>query len=179
MLPAMWILADFNAIGPGGDDTNIGFDGDSNLNLSGLNLTHDRFYKISNVLFNESNLTDAVITDSYIGGENFSSANLTGVMGAGLTGIPAALPQGWELIHGYLVGPTANLKGADLGGADLEGLNLSGAQLIGANLVGANLTGVNLAGANWSNDGADNYYPNMDGTTICPNGQPYGSGGNC
>lgn len=47
-----------------------------------------------------------------------------------------------------LIGPGADLRGADLGGADLRYANLRGADLGGAYLRYANLGGANLRGAN-------------------------------
>jgi aminopeptidase N len=54
---------------------------------------------------------------------------------------------------------------------DGEGLRLIGARLNGANLTNANLTEADLTGADLT--GAT-----LTGAT-CPNGQIYGSGGNC
>ncbi len=61
------------------------------------------------------------------------------------------------LINGIerIVGPRANLYGADLYGANLGGANLYGANLYGANLRGADLRGADLGGANLR--GADLY----------------------
>ena len=47
-----------------------------------------------------------------------------------------------------VIGPYANLRGADLTGANLEGADLTSADLTSANLRGANLGGANLWGAN-------------------------------
>jgi hypothetical protein len=80
------------------------------------------------------------------------------------------------LARGYLVGPLANLVGADLAGADLTGADLAGADLYIGSLNGANLTdanlrgafldGVDLTGATWSN-------------TICPDGFNTAGSGTC
>ena len=64
---------------------------------------------------------------------------LTGVTSGGITGVPAALPPGWRLVKGYLVGPAANLKNANLLGANLAGANLAGALLTNTRLANANL----------------------------------------
>ena len=50
------------------------------------------------------------------------------VTSGGVTG-PATLPAGWSLVDGYLLGPDANLVGADLSGDNLTGVNLYGANL--------------------------------------------------
>ena len=44
-----------------------------------------------------------------------------------ITGRPFDLPEGWQLLTGYLVGPGADLRGVDFADADLSGANLEGA----------------------------------------------------
>ncbi|MDB4532536.1 pentapeptide repeat-containing protein, partial [bacterium] len=96
-----------------------------------------------------------------------------GVAARGITGTPVALPDGFQLIdgylyrdvNGYLVGPNADLSGADLSNADLSnaylyGVDLSNANLSGADLSGADISNVDLSDANLSNanlSGADLY----------------------
>ena len=91
-------------------------------------------------------------------------------------GTPVGLPNDWQLIAGYLVGPSADLSGVNLTDADLRGAVLTGVrsggitgtpmalpdgwQLIAGYLVGpgADLSGADLSGANLINtdlDGAD------------------------
>ena len=52
--------------------------------------------------------------------------------------------EGWKLIKGYLVGPTANLQGADLSGANLKDTILKHTNFYEVNLEGANLEEANL-----------------------------------
>jgi hypothetical protein len=128
-------------------------------------------------------LTNVTVTGDDLGGATLTSATLTGVdlsttnleggtKSGGIDGAPVALPQHWEFVNGYLVGPEANLSNASL-----AGLNLANADLLYADLVGADLTSVNLDGANltWANlagatvtgatfTGATWYYTN------CPDG---------
>src|SRR5208282_5622227 len=84
-------------------------------------------------------------------------ANLAGVTSGGITGtpstLPTATPTNWQLVDGYLVGPFADLSGADPAGADLARSNFHGANLTDADLTGSNLTGAyitysDLAGTN-------------------------------
>ena len=97
-----------------------------------------------------------------------------------------------ELLNGYLIGPSADLSGADLSFANLTGANLSGADLTGANLSGTDLTGADLADADLT--GADLRTPtsNADLTgaqttgvtwtnAICPDGEDAAAhiGGSC
>ena len=93
---------------------------------------------LSNVNLNGINLT----------GIDLSGSNLTGVISGGIIGTPLALPINWKLINGYLIGPKANLSGANLTEANLTGANLSNANLTYVNLSNANLTDANLTGAN-------------------------------
>jgi uncharacterized protein YjbI with pentapeptide repeats len=73
---------------------------------------------------------------------NLAQANLNGVKSGGILGTPSALPPNWLLRNGYLVGPGADLTGANLNGADLTGANLNGADLTGANLNGVKSGGI-------------------------------------
>lgn len=68
----------------------------TNANLTGLNLT--------GAFMNNANLTGAVLTGTNLTGVNLSAATLTGVTSGGIVGVPA-LPTGWTLVDGYLVGP--------------------------------------------------------------------------
>ena len=118
----------------------------SGANLSGANLTF--------AILHYSNLSGANLL-----GANLSFAGLSRVQSGGLVGTPAVLPEGWRLVKGYLIGPTASLAGADLSASNLSGTNLFFTILSAANLSGANLTGVNLAWADLS--GA-----NLSGTNL-------------
>lgn len=55
-------------------------------------------------------------------GVNLKGAVLTGASSGKVTGKPKALPSGWTLIAGYLVGPGANLDGAALAKANLKNM---------------------------------------------------------
>ena len=61
---------------------------------------------------------------------------------------PVALPAGWALVNGCLVGPHAELDAVNLAGANLTGIDLSLASMISANLANAVLINDNLANAN-------------------------------
>ncbi len=104
-----------------------------------------------------SNLTGANLKGANLRGANFKGttlvrtnltfADLTGVQSGTIAGVPSGLPTNWALRKGYLIGPGANLAGADLSGANLSGLDLAGANLNGANLSAANLDQTNLSQA--------------------------------
>jgi len=94
---------------------------------------------------------NAYLIGTRLDGMDLSVADLTGVRTYSLTGTPAALPIGWVVRDGHLVGPGANLLSArftDLAGLDLTGASLKNADLTRASLDGTNLTGVVLDGAN-------------------------------
>jgi uncharacterized protein YjbI with pentapeptide repeats len=74
---------------------------------------------------------------------NLSDADLTSVRSGGIIGTPL-LPPKWSLIHGYLVGPSANLRNASLPGVQLAGRDLTDTLFSQANLSGANLSGASL-----------------------------------
>ena len=117
-------------------------------------------------------LHGANLSDTNLEGANLSTAEVEHVRSGGITGSTDALPHGFTLIRGYLVGPEANLTKADLVGADLRGADLSSAEVKGANLVGADLTDARVMNVNFEE-------ANTDETTTCPDGRPgpcgYGS----
>lgn len=73
----------------------------TNADLTGLNLT--------GAFLNNANLTGARLTGTTLTGANLSNATLTGVISGGIVivGHPV-LPPGWQLVDGYLVGPSDN-----------------------------------------------------------------------
>ena len=100
-----------------------------------------------------------------------SGADLSGLASGGMVGTPNGLPAQWELIEGYLIGPDADLTGADLVGADLKDLNLTGADLTAADLAGANLWAADTTAAVWSDTTCpDGTNSDTDGDT-CANNQ--------
>jgi uncharacterized protein YjbI with pentapeptide repeats len=139
----------------------------SNADLSGANLSND---DLSGFDLSTTNLSFAFLGDTNVAGADLADANLTGVNSGhtgDVLGVPSALPSGWVLYDGYLIGPKVNLDNVNLSGAplpsdqdlagaflseaNLSGLDLSEADLSGADLFGANLNGTNLADADLSN----------------------------
>jgi uncharacterized protein YjbI with pentapeptide repeats len=97
-----------------------------------------------------ANLTNATLTGATLTGVNLSEANLDGVTSGRVIGIPT-LANTWRVKAGYLVGPKANLAGADLTAQDLQGLNFVDANLAGAILERASLRSARFTRANLSN----------------------------
>jgi uncharacterized protein YjbI with pentapeptide repeats len=87
------------------------------VNLSGADLTG-------------ADLTDADLSRANLAGVILTNANLTAVRSGATTGVPAALPPGWALRSGFLLGPTANLRSINLAGINLNGVSLAGANLV-------------------------------------------------
>ena len=190
-LPVDWVIVDGYLIGPGAnltssdlfeaDLTQADLDGadltnadlyQSNLNgstLVGADLTDAllRYASIADVDFTDANLENADLgltnlSQSILAGTDLTGTSLDGVSSGFITGTPSALPSGWSLVSGYLVGPQANLRDASLvdaglAGADLFEADMTSADLTGANLTGANLDDANLTNVTWSN-------------TACPDG---------
>jgi uncharacterized protein YjbI with pentapeptide repeats len=78
---------------------------------------------------------------------NLSNVDLTSIRSGGLTHYQfgssyPTLPEGWALLGGYLLGPTADLTGAYLDSVDLSNLDLSNANF--TRLHASRITGVNL-----------------------------------
>ena len=96
---------------------------------------------MDNLIGPGANLTGADLNDADLNGADLTGATLTNVKSGGITatGTPPTLPTDWKLINGYLIGPDADLTGANLNDADLTNANLNGANLNGADLTGASL----------------------------------------
>ena len=137
------------------DLTGVDFSGASlfSANFSGSDLSE---VNLSNAKLGPT--FDSETSQKIGGGANFQNANLlnTDLSGADLEdiitadikGLPAALPDGFRLINGYILGPKVRLSSsADLSGGNLAGLNLEYISMPNVNLSGANLTGTKLAGA--------------------------------
>jgi uncharacterized protein YjbI with pentapeptide repeats len=123
-LPVDWTILDGYLMGPG---ANLNAANLSGADLAGLDL--------AGAFLDAVNLTGTDLTSSNLGG-----ATLWNVVSGGITGSPSALPSGWTLVDGYLIGPSADLSGAALSSADLAGVDLKGANLDEANLGGSDLT---------------------------------------
>jgi uncharacterized protein YjbI with pentapeptide repeats len=165
-LPPNWELLDGYLIGP---QAYVGY-----ANLAGADLAND---DLAGAEFGDATLTGADLAGANLAGTSFAGATLTdvgldgaqaatanfnGVTSGGITGTPASLNGNDTLYNGYLVAPSAQLRGANLAGADLTGkqlgdanltnadlsdADLTNASLYSATLTGANLTGASLAGA--------------------------------
>jgi uncharacterized protein YjbI with pentapeptide repeats len=69
---------------------------------------------------------------------------LTNLVSGGITGTPSALPSGWVLKAGYLIGPTATLTGANFAQQNMSGVNFSQTNLTNAIFSGTNLTNATI-----------------------------------
>jgi len=109
-----------------------------------------------------ADLSGARIANQDLTDWDFTGVNLTGVTSVGNVGTPV-LPDLWKFWRGYLVGPGANLSGADLSNIgscsttcvvnrspNLDNANLTNANLSGVNFSGASARNVVLTGANLS-----------------------------
>lgn len=138
----------------------------SNLDLFGVDL---RNATLTGANLTDADLTESRISDAAIGMANLTGANLTEIQSGGVTGAGASLPVNWQLVEGYLIGPTAlvwnaflpgvSLAGADVAGTDFKGSNLAGADFAGADLTGAKLdatlTNADFTGATLTNAALD------------------------
>ena len=145
-------------------------------NLANANLTSAGIASanLTTALLNSANLTNAVLNAVNVTGTSVQAATLSGIRSRSLTGQPATLPSGWQVVSGFLAGPGADLVssdfiGADLAGADLAGADMASATLTGANLSGADLTDTDLQRAKLSNadvSNADLASANASGATL-------------
>jgi uncharacterized protein YjbI with pentapeptide repeats len=113
-------------VGPGADLTSA--------NLKGLNLS-------------KADLTGADLSGADLSGTALSKTYLYGTRAVGITGNPSALPMGYGVVGGTIVGPGMNAQKVDFSAKNFTGVSLFKADLTGANLDGANLTGVIMVGA--------------------------------
>ena len=143
---ALWdgTVCDPSTVHPGADLTGVDLHGQNlhgcdftGVDLTGANLTG-------------ADLGGATFVDTTVTGADLTGADLTGATSHCIIGSPAALPTGWTVAHGLLLGASADFHLADLTGADLTGLDLSGLDFNEANLTGADLTGADLSGADLS-----------------------------
>ena len=110
---------------------------------------------LSNVNLQGADLSGADLSRVDINGANLEGANLevsgfSEIRSGNLKGTPSALPDGYKIINGYLVGYGVSLYEANLEGADLQGMNLSYVSFRSTNLEGANLTGTKLDNVYWN-----------------------------
>lgn len=157
-------LIDGYLVGP---DVNLGGADLASADLAGIGFEAATFV---NADLAHANLRGASIDGDLAGanlsGTDLGDAYLGGVRSGNITGAPSALPPGWRLVDGYLIGPgaqvtQANLADVNLAGADLQRINLTGTNLTDANLADADLTwaglgqttltGANLSGADLAN----------------------------
>jgi uncharacterized protein YjbI with pentapeptide repeats/outer membrane protein assembly factor BamB len=124
--------------------------------LAGANVTGTSFWKanlagadLAGANAGSANFMQADLASTNLTGVNLSTASLIGTQSGEITAshAPAALPQNWEFIDGYLVGPNANLDNADLAGANLSNDDFSYVEMNGANLSGTDLSGAKLGTA--------------------------------
>ena len=154
-LPANWSVAGGYLVGPTADlDSAVLI----NVDLSGLTLTGVDLNAadLSGANLTGTDLDNAILTGVNLGGTDLTGASLAGEQSEQVTGTPAALPNGWTITGGFLIGPGADLHGASLvglklNGSDLSGADLSDTDLVNASLASANLTSADLSGADVEN----------------------------
>ena len=113
-----------------------------NLDLTWTNLSGSNF---TNANFNGSNMRGANLKNSNITNSTFGNAELAEVRSGGVTGSFTTSRQYYQMVGGFLIGPSVNLWNENLSGFNLTNANLWGAQLSGTNFSNANLTNANLS----------------------------------
>ena len=159
--------------GPGVNLTTQNF---SNMDLTGLNL---QGASLSASDFTNSNLSGLDLSETsmryvIMNGTNLTNTNLAGVdlrgsLALNIIGDPIGLDPTWQKLHGFLIGPGANLSSVNFQNLDLRTAKftdvvLAAANFSGANLAGVDLSGINLTGVKFNNTnltGAD-----LSGTTL-------------
>jgi uncharacterized protein YjbI with pentapeptide repeats len=103
-----------------------------NSALANSNLTNADLSKAD---LSKAELTGANLTSANLSGTILANTKLAGVISKNISGMPK-LPSNWKLMKGYLVGPGANLTGADLSNTRLTGMDLTNTNLKKAKLLG-------------------------------------------
>jgi len=118
-------------------------------NFSGLNLTGANL--------NGANVTYATFTGANLTGVTMTGTIINGITSGGITGTPAALPSGFGVVNGYLIGPGNGVTNVSFAGVTFTPVNLAGASMYGDNLSGTNLSAVtSFSGTNLSYDNFTN-----------------------
>ena len=146
-----------------GGTTNFSETDLTGVNFSGASLFSASFFgsNLSGANLSDTKLSTAIDIETSLkigGGADFQNANLSNadlsdadledIITADIKGLPAALPDGFRLINGYILGPKVRVPSSpDLSGGDLAGLNLEDISMPNVDFSGANLTGTKLAGA--------------------------------
>lgn len=127
----------------------LGYAGLSGAILSGadMHLALTGSTDLSSADLTNADLSGTWMQQTNLDQADLAGANLDSVYSWRIGGTPTDIPASWRLINGYLVGPTADLNGANLVGADLSGMNLAGATLSAGFLSNADLAGADLKGA--------------------------------
>jgi uncharacterized protein YjbI with pentapeptide repeats len=156
-LPAKWFVAATTDVTGATTEYLIGPTANiAGADLIGLNLAGDDLSQL--------NVSNGSLANTNLTGTDLSNANLSGVQSGGIVGQPSALPAGWFVLDGYLLGPGANAGGANLAGANLTGHSLQGINFTQANLAGADLAGLDLSSVNFF--GADLAGANLSNTNL-------------
>ena len=166
-------------VGPGADLSGCDLTGAdlAGVDLTGANLTAAVLLgadltgaNLTSVDLSRARLTAATLTDATVTDADFAGVmDLTWVRSGGMVGVPQvhcmrdgcwSMPPSWTFANGHLVGPGADLRGADLSGVVLSGFcwcpapghslawaNLHGADLTDASLYALDLTAADLGGA--------------------------------
>jgi uncharacterized protein YjbI with pentapeptide repeats len=147
-LPAGWQIKDGYVFGANVNLSGANFSG---LNLEGVNLTGVTLsnIKVDNntklpagwgyfsgyiIPTDGSAVTPLDLSGTNLEGMDLSQFNLTGWRAVNITGVPAALPDGYGIVGGMLVGRGVNLEGADLSGLNLSSYNLYGVRILNSKL---------------------------------------------
>lgn len=119
--------------------------------LDGANVVYANLARadLTGVVAHATDLSGSTLGATKLGSADLSTSTLLAVTSGSVTGTPTALPTAWRLVHGYLVGPGANLSGADLHGQKLAGFDLHEVSVGGGNFAGADLHGADLTSSFW------------------------------
>lgn len=129
--------------------------------FTGADLDGAKFFvtDASAATFTGASMNGTSFQAASLAGADFGGSQLGKVRSGQVVGTPVGLGAGWTATGGYLVGPKADLSGANLSGVDLSGRDLSHVNLTNANLTSTNFAGADLASATF-------LYTNLSGTNL-------------
>jgi uncharacterized protein YjbI with pentapeptide repeats len=148
-LPPEWKTASGYLIGPGAD-LRVSHLTQEDLQGASLRGSDLSWADLSHLDLSGIDMSSAVLVGTNLSNTMLERANLFRLHTLGIQTTPANLPASWKQISGYLLGPSADLTGAQLVNADLTNTNLADVLLRGARLAGAVLTGADVRGTDFS-----------------------------
>jgi hypothetical protein len=119
------------------------------VRIAGANLS---YRDLSSLDLSLSDMSGVDLSHANVAGTNLSGVDLSGatlyrVRSGQINGTPNAIPVGYEIRSGFIVGPGVDLGYSVLNGLDLSGLDLTDTELASATVEGTDFSGTDFTGS--------------------------------